>query len=223
MITANVIHRTFQIGYKSRSGTAFAIDVDGRHYLVTARHVIEPFDGTGAIEIFANDAWQPIAVTLVAHGKDGIDVSILAPERELAPKNLPVTVASTGLVYGQDVFFLGFPYGVLSKLKHGPGGYPLPLVKKGIMSAFAGHEYLIDAHGNSGFSGGPLVFAPAHIGMAQTIAGVVTDVTTVREPVLKDGEPSGLEFEENTGIMTTVGIEVVLELIRGNPIGQLIV
>ena len=95
-----------------------------------------------------------------------------------------------------------------------PHGYPLPLVKKGLVSAFAGDEYLIDAHGNSGFSGGRLVFSPGQAGMALSIAAVVTDVATAPEPVLgANGEPSGLTFEENTGIMTTVKIEVVLELI----------
>ena len=41
MITSNVIHRTFHIRYRNGTGTAFAIDRDGRQYLITARHLVE--------------------------------------------------------------------------------------------------------------------------------------------------------------------------------------
>src|SRR5712691_1662146 len=44
LITANFIHRTFRIRCGPSIGTAFTVDIDGRQYLVTARHVIAQFD-----------------------------------------------------------------------------------------------------------------------------------------------------------------------------------
>jgi hypothetical protein len=50
-----------------------------------------------------------------------------------------------GVIYGQDVFFLGFPYDLLSNFFLGEHGYPLPLIKKGIVSLFQSDEvFLLD-------------------------------------------------------------------------------
>ena len=223
MITANFIHRTFRIAYLDRSGTGFVVDVDGRHYMVTARHVVDGLPAQGNLEIYAAGTWNKLAARLVGHANNDVDVTVLAPDIQLCATDLPVTVASKDIAYGQDVYFLGFPYGNLSKLMIGEEGYPLPLVKKGVMSAFAGQEFLVDAHGNSGFSGGPLLFAPGGLGLPTAIAAVVTDVNTWDEPVLDGEEPSGLIFRENTGIMSTVMIEVALEIVRQNPIGHVAV
>ena len=52
MITSNVIHRTFHVGYGNTTGTAFVIDRDNRQYLNTARHVIKDFTSNSTIAIF---------------------------------------------------------------------------------------------------------------------------------------------------------------------------
>ena len=41
MITTNVLQRTFHLKYGANSGTCFTIDIDGRQYVVTARHVVK--------------------------------------------------------------------------------------------------------------------------------------------------------------------------------------
>ena len=39
-LTSNVLNRVFWIGHQGKPmGTGFAVDVDGRQYLVTAQHV----------------------------------------------------------------------------------------------------------------------------------------------------------------------------------------
>jgi S1-C subfamily serine protease len=219
MITAAFIHRTFRIAHGERTGSAFALDIDGKHYLVTAKHVIESFGSSGTLDVFSKGAWRPVAATLVAHGGGDVDVSVLAPSVVLCPPGLPVTADSNGLVYGQDLYFLGFPYGILSKVVFTDAAYPLPLVKKGILSAFAGDVYLLDGHGNPGFSGGPVIFNPEGRGAPTNIAAVVTDINTWDEPVFEEDEETGLTYQENTGIVVSCKIEVVLAMIRANPIG----
>jgi hypothetical protein len=67
MMTANVIHRVFRVHFAGNQATAFVLDVDNRQYLVTAKHVIENFSGSGSIEIFANGTWSPRPAQLVGH------------------------------------------------------------------------------------------------------------------------------------------------------------
>ena len=113
LITANVIHRDFRIRYGKQTATAFAIDLDGRQYLVTAKHVVAPLNGKGQIGIFSNGSWSDLPVQLVGHSTDA-DISVLATDRRLTPSDLPLEPTSAGLVYSQDVLFLGFPYDILS-------------------------------------------------------------------------------------------------------------
>jgi hypothetical protein len=40
MITSNVIQRVFHLKFGTGTGTCFAIDFEGRQYLVTAKHVV---------------------------------------------------------------------------------------------------------------------------------------------------------------------------------------
>ncbi|KKL64453.1 hypothetical protein LCGC14_2164910, partial [marine sediment metagenome] len=42
MVTANVIHRVFRLKVGQQAGTAFAMEEDGKEYLITARHIASP-------------------------------------------------------------------------------------------------------------------------------------------------------------------------------------
>jgi len=159
LITANVIHRVFRIKYGQNVGTGFAIDVDGRQYFVTAKHIVAPLVDKGQIEIFANGTWNTLPIQLVGHATDA-DVSVLTTDRRLTPSDLPLEPTSKGMAYSQEVFFLDFPYNILSQFIFEGSGYPLPLVKKAIVSSFVKVGlYLLDGHNNPGFSGSPVVFA----------------------------------------------------------------
>jgi S1-C subfamily serine protease len=198
-------------------GTGFTIDVDGKQYLVTAKHVVQNFEPTG-IEVFGNGAWANVPANLVAHGRGEIDVSVIAPMAAMSPAGLPIDVSSAGVVYGQDVYFLGFPYGVLSQVIFGDAGHPLPLVKKAILSSFAGDIYLLDGHNNPGFSGGPVIFGAVGA-MPNRVAAIVSGYRFSPEPVFLDNTETALKYRHNTGIIISYKIETALEMITGNPIG----
>ena len=60
----------------------------------------------------------------------------------------------------QDVYFLGFPYDLTNDGGTINRNFPIPLIKKGILSAIQVGEVktlLLDGHNNPGFSGGPVV------------------------------------------------------------------
>jgi len=218
LITANFIHRTFRIKCGDLVGTGFTIDVNGKQYLITARHVVEEFSSSTPLEVFGNNSWVVVDSALVAHGHGAVDVSVIAPKVVMSPPNLPVLPSSKGLVYGQDVYFLGFPYGVLSEVIFAGPGHPLPLVKKALFSAFAGDVYLLDGHNNPGFSGGPVIFGPSGV-TPQNIAAIVSGYRFHPESIHFGDAETELTYRQNTGIMISYKIEIALAMIEANPIG----
>ena len=107
MIPAEVIYRVFRLKVGQQSGTGFAIEEDGKEYLVTARHLAKPLCGDCQIRLFKNGAWSPLEISTVGHGAGDTDISVLAPSKRLTPvRPLPLQVSSEGLVYGQDAYFL---------------------------------------------------------------------------------------------------------------------
>ena len=184
--TTNVLQRTMCIKAGTSIGTAFTVDRDGRQYVVTARHVVKDLAPDGEIEVRRNRQWEPVPVSVVGVGTGETDVTILKPNRQLTPSH-PLEPSIAGIVYGQQVFFLGFPYGWDSGAESINNGYPVPFVKAGIVSALIMGDttrIYIDAHSNPGFSGGPLVFRPPGQPSEHKVAGVI--VGSQQDPITKD-------------------------------------
>jgi hypothetical protein len=221
VITANVLHRVFRIQYGSATGTPFAIDHGGKQYLVTAKHVVAGLGDTGTIDIYSRRTWRPHSVKLVGHGRAEIDVSVVAADRGLTPEKVPLEPNMDGLVYGQDVHFLGFPYGILTRYILGGDGYPIPLVKKATVSALDRDVLLLDGHNNPGFSGGPVVFVRPGTRDCR-IAAIVSSYQAVEEPILLHGQETELVYEYNTGIIVAYSIKHAIDLIAENPVGFLL-
>ena len=114
MITTNVLSRTFFIKFGNSTGTPFTIDVDKKQYLVTARHVCAGIHDGDTIGVFHDGQWKNMPVNIVGLGAENridTDVAVLAPHKQISPSfSLPPT--SAGAALSQDVYFLGFPYGL---------------------------------------------------------------------------------------------------------------
>ena len=231
MITSNVLRRTFHIRWGDGSGTAFAIDRNGRQYLVTARHVVKGINPGNQIAIFHEKQWKSVSVDVIGIGEHAIDVAVLSCPIRLVPP-LPLEASAGGLGFGQPIYFLGFPFGWDSGSENMNQNFPLPFVKAGIVSAITfGDTSLIyiDGHNNKGFSGGPVVFVPA--GRPQDefqVAGIVVSYPTpIREPVVdKSGFPivdarnePVAYFPENPGFVVALSINHATNLIDSNPVG----
>ena len=228
MITSNVLHRTFRIRWGSTSGTAFAIDREGKQYLVTARHVVKEIADGDRIEVFNEKQWKAVPVGVVGVGVSGVDVTVLSCPIRLAPPH-PLEASAHGLAYGQPVYFLGFPFGLDGGGEGINRDFPLPFVKAGIVSAIIGEtpsRIFIDGHGNRGFSGGPVVFVPP--GQTQfQVAGIVSSDPRLREPIVDkqgdpivncDSQPFGFS-RESAGFVVAMGIRQATDLIDLNPTG----
>lgn len=221
MITTNVIQRTFHIRVGDSFGTCFTIDVDNKQYLVTAKHLVHNLTETSVIEIFHERQWKTIGVTLVGHCDGEIDISVLKLNLQISPTH-SLEPTPAGLVYGQDVYFLGFPYGIAGKPGSVNRDFPIPFVKKAIVSCvYVENEIRIDfldGHNNPGFSGGPVIFKK-HNSNNYKVCSVISGYKFDEEPVYQNGNPVPLEVRVNTGIVKAYGIKHAVDLIQANPIG----
>ncbi len=209
IVTTNSLQRTLCIKKGNSLGTAFTVDHDDRQYLVTAHHVVEGIARNDVIEIRRERQWYSTQVELVAGGGGQLDVAVLACSALVTPTH-PLRPTIAGLAQGQAVAFLGFPFGWNSGAERINNGYPLPFVKAGIVSALifdTVDRIYIDAHGNRGFSGGPVIFTEPGQPPRYQVAGVVSD--SPPDPITNG----------HAGFVRAISIRHVVELIHRNPIG----
>jgi hypothetical protein len=223
MVPSNVLQRTFRIQFGGQVGTCFTLDVDGRQYIVTARHILPQVSGQAAIQIKHDSKWAELVCGVVGAGEGEIDIAVLAPPHVISP-SLPLDPTTNAMFLSQDAYFLGFPYGLHAEVGGLNSNFPLPLVKKACVSMFAlsgpGPRYLLlDGHNNPGFSGGPVVFAVNGQGAATNVAGVVSGYKYVWDKVFVGEQETELAVKYNTGIVVVYAIDHAIALIRENPIG----
>ncbi len=228
MITSNVIHRTFRIHYKEKVGTCFTVTVENQMYLITAKHIVKEITDSDSIHIYHDSKWLEVPVNLIGHTSNLVDISVLTGNLFFSSDHsLPADCG--GLYYGQDVYFLGFPNVVdineeSSRIKELNRNFPLPIVKKGILSCMVNknHDW-IDGYANPGFSGGPVVFKPSG-SKDYHVAGVIVKCKPEIFPVYKtelqakNGGGVGSEivgyYRGNSGTITASNIRCAVNLIK---------
>ena len=221
IVNSNILTRVLHLKIGTMTGAAFTIEVDGRQYLISAKHLTGVKD-IHEIEIWRK-GWHRLQVDVVGIGKGTEDIIVFSAD-EMLTQTLPVNVGSGRITLGQDVRFLGFPLGLASSYITERGEMRLPLVKAGILIGMKFENnvsrLLVDGHNNKGFSGGPVVFKPMGNGKdVWKIAGVVCAYYAEKVDV-KDqkGQIVG-SAKVNSGILLATGIESALKLIELNPIG----
>ncbi len=226
-VSANVLLRTKWIKFGQDTGTAFTIDVDGKQYLLTAKHILKGVaDGsTVIIQTSKHKTWVDLSVK-VLHCADPIDIAVLVPPKQLTVTH-PLTPVSNGVFLGQDVWFVGFPFSMPAIFGNTAGD--IGIARKAMVAQFDTHQtlkatrFLLDGVNNPGFSGSPLVWgSPTDLRVAAVISGVIEQELPVRRRksiTSAELEDTDLTVKVNTGIACAWSIEPALELIRKNPIG----
>jgi S1-C subfamily serine protease len=222
MITNNVYHRVFQIQAGESTGTCFTIDIEQKQYVVTARHLIEGWKSGQRIRIFHDNEWKEIELTLVGRCGGEIDIAVLAPPLQLSPP-LSLPANAGGIVWGQDVYFIGFPYGWHGDIGEMNRNFPMPFVKKAILSCTymkgdGVQHFFLDGHNNPGFSGGPVVFKEPNKNEFK-VASVISGYRYTHEPIFIGDQQMPLAYRYNTGIIVSYGVKHAVDVINENPIG----
>ena len=119
-----------------KTGSAFTLDHEEKQYLVTARHVVEGITSGENIFIGLKKRWETIEINVVGVGEDEVDVAVLACQQQLSP-TLQLE-PSNMFVYGQQAYFLGFPFGWDSGGERINNGRPRPFAKAGIIEPYTG-------------------------------------------------------------------------------------
>ena len=173
------------------------------------------------VEFFHNNKWKKLSIEIVGMGSEDIDVAVLAPSQKLAPV-LPLEPTLQDAMIGQQVYFLGFPMGMVNNTgRELNRNFPVPLAKSGILSgAEKPKKIWIDGHNNPGFSGGPLVFVPhGKPNIGYRVAGVISGYRMSSIPVYNSNSQQIGIFPENSGIVEAYNIMFAIDLIENNPIG----
>ncbi|SRR5579871_742578 len=151
----------------NKFGTGFVVDHKGTAFLVTARHMVEGLPTTKAtIDIWQENTWKTVQTIKTLFPKSNqVDIAVFKLNEKIsAPYQITSPQDGGGGTFGQQVWFLGYPYQIGSHIggkQLWDGGFPF--IKRGTMSAIDGRNpdavvYFIDGFNNPGFSGGPVVY-----------------------------------------------------------------
>jgi Trypsin-like peptidase domain len=213
--------RVIQISGKTM-GSAFYVDFEDKQYLLTAAHVVGA--DASELKIKSKDKWISFPCSVLAIDEVE-DIIVLKMPISFKSKDIPVELSAEGLLWGQPVWFLGFPFGDghVSNL-HADGILPMPYVKWAFLSSFGSGNapagMILDGHNNIGFSGGPVGFMPEQ--GVQKFCGLIVGYKEEIEFVEKFiGEKieERLIYKTNTGLIRAVDAWKLLELIASNPSG----
>jgi S1-C subfamily serine protease len=226
--TSNVIYRVLRIRTPTDTGSAFTIEVDGKQYLITARHLLEGFGSEGDVDLWMDQHWTRLHVRAIYPAKETVDIAALDAGRPVTV-TFPLEPTAGGLTLGQQVYFLGYPYGLGTPGSLGPappGFGEIPFLKSGIISAMDDRDpeasiLYLDGQNNPGFSGGPIVFWHSGTGRFR-VAGVVRGYRNEALPVLKRkklDDPRAPAYNDlytraNSGIVIGYDIRHIVDAIR---------
>lgn len=192
-LPSNVFRRTLLIQAGSETATAFTIEVDGRQYLITAKHVLSNFDDASPalIKVRKNSAWLDTKVT-VYKCADPVDIAVMIPPAQMTVA-FPLEPDGKGLILGQEAYFMGFPYGLNHAQPY--GSEVLGFIRKATVAQFVflpelhTQQILLDGYNNVGLSGSPLVFRDQNASVNTfKVAGVVVSYESYISPVFSTEE-----------------------------------
>ena len=225
--TSNVLYRTLRIRTAASTGSAFTIEVDGKQYLITARHLLTGFGSEGEVELWIEGRWSKTRARIIYPSREAVDIAALDLSRPVTI-TFPLEPSSGGLTLGQQVYFLGYPYGLgtSGSAPVPPGFGEVPFLKSGIVSAMDDRDpevnvLYLDGQNNPGFSGGPIVFWHS-ASRSFRVAGVVRGYRNESLPVLKKKDldnPEAQAYQDlytraNSGIVIGYDIRHIVEAIR---------
>jgi hypothetical protein len=224
-VTSNVLLRVLRFQSGDKSGTAFTVEVDGQQYLITARHNLVKPDTKVDIKLFLNGAWRSFKARAIYPDNDSVDIVALDVGQKVTI-DFSFEPTSHDIIIGQQVYFVGYPWGLGSRGRLPGSIAEIPFVKSGVLSAIDGRQtdaviFYVDGDNNPGFSGAPIVYRHSKTG-AYRVAAVVRGYRSEAFPVLKKKDLQNLgakAYEDlytrgNSGIIVAYKIKHIVDAIQ---------
>lgn len=219
LVNSTVLQRVFELKVEGEVGTAFIVETAKGKFLVTARHLFEKigFPNTGQLFVSKDGKWEKIDNQIHYHKDSSIDIAVVKTSYFDKMSFDKVKYSSSEMLFSQELFILGYPYGLKTEFYNINRGYPFPFIKKGIFSGKAKEVIIADCDNNQGFSGGPVVFHEI-IGQEYSteisIAGVVHGYFKHTIDVVNNKKENVGHTYENSGMTIIYPIEFALDIIR---------
>ena len=218
VVPIEILQRTLFIKAGNETGTGFSVDYGGKLYLITAKHVVAGLPKTNAVfQVLQGNQWRDYkTVKTIFPLSSDVDIAIFETNEKVTT---PYAIASrdsiSGIRIGQQVWFLGYPFGISSRFNDGKIA---PFVKKGTMSAIDSTNtdavvIYIDGFNNPGFSGGPIVYWD-YAKRGYAILGVVKSYKEDTAKVLINGQHVDTRILVNTGILVAYSVEHAIRAIE---------
>jgi Trypsin-like peptidase domain len=218
-VPTEILQRTLFIKAGTREGTAFVVDYQGKMYIVTARHVVDELPINNAtIQVWQAEQWKDYhTVKTIFPSSNAVDIAVFETEEKVPqPYGIEPTGDRAGATMGQQVWFLGYPWGISSHFRDGIK--VAPFIKRGTMSAIDASNpdaivIYIDGFNNPGFSGGPIVywdFSKHTYG----IIGVVKGYRPESAKALINGQEVDTQILVNSGILVAYSIVHAMKAIE---------
>jgi hypothetical protein len=216
LVNNSIVESVFFIKIDESTGSSFTITIKDEQYLISARHLFNNYihNEEVTINLFHQEIWKTVKGNILHHSNPLIDVSVFRLPYAIAPKYIFST--STNLMYGQDVFMLGFPYGHYQEVGEMNRNYPMAFIKKACFSSARksideGVILFFDGHNNKGFSGGPIAHYDGNTNIASIhaiISGYIPQEGSINTPF------GDWKYNENSGIVVSYSIKHAIEIIE---------
>jgi hypothetical protein len=155
------------------------------------------------IQIMKSGKWPDFhTVRTLFPPSSEVDIAVFETEEKIQPFEIPMSGTDDGVTMGQQVWFLGYPWGLGSRWSNGGEA---PFMKRGTMSAIDATNpnavvLYIDGFNDPGFSGGPILYW-SFSKRAYRILGVVKGYKEDTAKVLVNGEHVDTQLLVNSGIL----------------------
>lgn len=224
-VTSNVFERVKRFRHGSLYGTAFTIEVEDHQYIITAKHNLTKLTDTVHFDLFLNGKWKSISAKAIYPSNTVVDIVALDAGTDVTP-DFQLESTTKHLQIGQQVYFLGYPWGLATRGGLAHESAEIAFVKSGVLSAVDARQkdaivLYVDGHNNPGFSGGPIVFREGGSGDFR-VAGVIQGYRHDKTPVVKRADLNNrdapahddLYVRANTGIVVGFGIKHIVDAIE---------
>lgn len=201
MVPAECHTRTVRVNVPGAHGTGVVVGRHGRFWLVTARHVVNGVDPQDV-----SIGWSDVTLEPVEGPVGDVDIALFEASRGPTP-DLPLFTGAEGVLFGQQVYFLGYPFGLGAGIEHYP--FIKGALVSGVERRAGGRVWYLDGLNNPGFSGGPVVFKN-HMNGRWQVLSIVSGYRA--DPAFVEGGGGGYILE-NTGIVETYDISFALDVI----------